>query len=74
MRTQFHKTTLVGELVVAAFDKAAQYTTDPEEVARLATRAVTHMLRSARRTRTSTPPSPLIARAEASAPTDGDSS
>lgn len=49
MRTNVHPTAQLGELVVAAFDKAAQYSTDPREVARLATRAVMHMLRRARR-------------------------
>jgi hypothetical protein len=45
MKTTVHKTAQLGDLVVAAFDKAAQYSTDPREVSRLATRAVMHMLR-----------------------------
>lgn len=48
MRTTVDKTAQLGELVVAAFDKAAQYSTDPREVSRLATRAVMHMLWRAR--------------------------
>jgi hypothetical protein len=48
MRTN-HKTAQLGELVVAAFDEAAQYSTDSPEVSRLATRAVMHMLRRARK-------------------------
>ena len=48
MRTRIHKTAQLGELVVAVFDEAARYGTDPEEVSRIATRAVMHMLRRAR--------------------------
>ena len=47
MRTNVYKTAEIGDLVVAAFDKAAQYSTDPREVSRLATRAVMRMLRRA---------------------------
>ena len=65
MRTNVHKTALLGELVVIAFDKAAHYSTDPREVSRLATQAVMHMLRRARRT--STPPPPPITCTKASA-------
>ena len=50
MRTHNHKTAELGELVAAVFDKAALYSTDPEEVSRLATRAVMHLLRRSRRT------------------------
>jgi hypothetical protein len=46
-KTKFHKTASLGELVVAAFDKAARYSANPTKVARLATAAVTHMLRRA---------------------------
>lgn len=49
MRTNVPGTAQLGELVVAAFDAAAQYSTDPPEVSRLATRVVTHVLRRARR-------------------------
>jgi hypothetical protein len=48
MRTRAQKTAQLGELVVAVFDEAAQYGTDPDEVSRMATRAVLHMLRRAR--------------------------
>jgi len=46
---------LLGDLIEAAFDKAAQYSADPEVVSHLATSAVTRMLRRARKT--SAPPS-----------------
>ena len=49
MRTMDHTTVQIGQLIAAAFDEAAKYTTDPREVSRLATRAVTRMLRRARR-------------------------
>jgi hypothetical protein len=49
MTTHLHKTTELGELVAIAFDHAARYSTDPREVSRLATQAVTRMLRHARR-------------------------
>ena len=39
----------LGELVLAAFDEAAHYSSDPREVSRLATWAVANMLRRARR-------------------------
>lgn len=52
MRAHIHKTAQLGELIVAAFDEAAGYSADPQEVSRLATRAVLHMLRRARRTST----------------------
>jgi hypothetical protein len=55
MRTQVHKTVQFGELVVAVFDEAAQYSTDPEEVSRLATTAVKDMLERARSFRDGTP-------------------
>jgi len=52
MKTKLHKprlqmTASLGEVVVAAFDKAARYSANPSRVARLATAAVTHMLRRA---------------------------
>ena len=49
MRTDVHKTVQLGELVVAAFDKAAQVSTDPQEVSRLATRMLTRILQRARK-------------------------
>jgi hypothetical protein len=39
----------LGDLIVAAFDEAAQFTTDPAEASQLATRAVTHILERTRR-------------------------
>ena len=49
MRTNIHKTVELGDLVVAVFDAAARYSTDPREVSRLATKAVKLMLRRARK-------------------------
>jgi hypothetical protein len=43
-----HKTAQLGDLIVAAFEEAAHYSTDPKEVSRLATMAVMHMWRRAR--------------------------
>jgi len=50
MGTHVQKTVQLGELVLEAFDNAARYSADPQEVSRLATQAVVHMLRRARRT------------------------
>jgi len=50
MRTHIHNTVQLGELVAAVFDSAAEHGGNPEEVSRLATSAVTYMLRHARRT------------------------
>lgn len=44
-----HRTTPFGELVVAVFDKATQYSTDPHKVSRMATRAVANIVRRARK-------------------------
>ena len=49
MKTTLQTTVSLGELVVAAFDKAARYSANPRKVARLATAAVTSMLRRAGR-------------------------
>jgi len=49
MNTPFRKTAQLGDVVVAAFDSAALYSTDPREVSRLATQAVAHLLHHARR-------------------------
>lgn len=49
MKNHAPRTTQIGELVAAAFDVAARYSTDPREVSRLATRVVSHMLRHGRR-------------------------
>ncbi len=42
-------TAQLGELVVAAFEGAADHSSDPREAARLASVVVIHMLRHARR-------------------------
>jgi hypothetical protein len=39
----------LGDLIVAAFDEAAHFSSDPVEVSQLATRAVTHILERTRR-------------------------
>jgi hypothetical protein len=44
MKNQTRKTVPLGELILAVFDRAAQYSTNPQEVSRLATQAVSHML------------------------------
>jgi hypothetical protein len=44
VKTQVRKTIPLGELILAVFDKAAQYSSDPREVSRLATQTVAHML------------------------------
>jgi phage shock protein A len=54
MMMTVYKTVQFGELVVAAFDEAAQHSSDPREVSRLATRALKHTLRRARKTSRST--------------------
>jgi hypothetical protein len=56
MTTRVHKTVQLGELIAAAFDEAARHSSDPREVSRMATRAVSGMLRRARATSTSPPP------------------
>lgn len=48
MTTNHQETAQLGELVAATFDEAAQYSSDPREVARLATQSVSKMLRRAR--------------------------
>jgi hypothetical protein len=65
MRANVCKTVKLGELVVAAFDMAGQYSTDPQEVSRLATRAVMQLLQRA--WKTSLPPSTPAAYVETSA-------
>jgi hypothetical protein len=49
MTTTARKTALLGDLVAAAFDGAARYSTHPEEISRLAAAAVMHTLRHASR-------------------------
>jgi hypothetical protein len=43
-RAQIPKTVALGELILAVFDKAAEYSADPREVSRLATQTISHML------------------------------
>jgi hypothetical protein len=50
MRTNVHKTVQLGELVAAALDWAAQHSSDPRVVSLVATKAVMHLLRRARKT------------------------
>lgn len=50
MTTNIHQTVQIGDLIVAAFDVAAKYSTDSREISRLATRAVIRMLRNPRKT------------------------
>ena len=44
MNTNVHMTAPLGELITAAFDGAALYSTDPREVSHLATAAVMNLL------------------------------
>jgi len=55
--TKVHQTAEFGDLVVTAFDSAAQCSADPAEVSCLARQMVMHVLRHAQRTvaRTSPP-------------------
>jgi hypothetical protein len=46
MMTNTHEVLRLGDLVVAVFDAAAHYSSDPKEVSRLATLTVMHMLRA----------------------------
>lgn len=49
MRTRRQGTAQLGDVVAAAFDAAARYTSDPRKVAQLAARVVGQMRRPARR-------------------------
>lgn len=49
-RTPSHETRLLGDLVVTAYDMAAQDSDDPSEVSRVAANAVMRLLRRARPT------------------------
>jgi len=44
VKTTTPKTARLGELIAAVFDEAARYSTDPREVSRLATCAVSHLM------------------------------
>jgi hypothetical protein len=48
LETRSQTTAQLGELVVAAFDKAGDYSANQREVAQMATRVVIHMLRHMR--------------------------
>ena len=48
MTTSAYGTVQLGDLIAAVFDEAARCSTDPKQVARLATRAVQHLLRHSR--------------------------
>ena len=50
MSTDPHPTVQLGDLVAVAFDWAAQSSSDPRNVPLLATKAVEHLLRRARKT------------------------
>jgi hypothetical protein len=57
MRTHNHEIIRLGDLVVAVFDEAALYSSDPKEVSRLAIQTLRHLLPSARRILAPPPPS-----------------
>ena len=60
MSTKTHTTARFGNLVVVAFDWAAQCSSDPRGIPILATKAVTYLLRHYRKTSPSRPaPVPL---------------
>jgi hypothetical protein len=44
-----HNTVQLGDLVVAAFDEAAHWSSDPREVSRLATGVVRYVIRCSRK-------------------------
>ena len=44
MKTHTHKRAELGDLVVAAYDEALRYSTDPREVSQLANKVVLHLL------------------------------
>ena len=44
MKIQTPKTVALGELILAVYDKAAEYSADPQEVSRLATQTLSHIL------------------------------
>jgi len=58
MRTHVQKSAQLGELVVAVYDQAARFSTDPREVSRLATLAIAHLLRRAQKISMSPVPAP----------------
>ena len=46
MKAYVHKRAELGDLIVAAYDEAARYTTDPREVSRLANEVVLRLLQA----------------------------
>jgi hypothetical protein len=60
MRAALRKTAELGEVVAAAFDRAADYSTNPQEVSRLVTRAIALMMRTRRPRTTSSRWPPLF--------------
>jgi hypothetical protein len=48
MRARNQQTASLGQLVAAAFDEASRYSTDPDEVARLATEVVAQLRKRSR--------------------------
>ncbi len=60
MRTQIPKTVPLGELILTVFDKAAQYSADPQEISRLATQTVSHMLWHTPRLKTAPQPCTMV--------------
>ena len=59
MTADLRKTAELGEVVAAAFDKAADYSTNPRKVSQLVTRAVA-LMRRTQRTRTTSSRWPLF--------------
>jgi len=53
MKADLRKTAELGEVVAAAFDRAAHYSTNPRKVSRLVTQAVALMRRNQRTQMTS---------------------
>jgi hypothetical protein len=60
MRANAYKMIRLGDMIVAAFDEAAHYSSDPREVSRLATQMVKDLLRTARRALAPLSPSDCI--------------
>lgn len=61
MMTNVQKTMPLGELVTAAFDKAARDSNDPREVSRMATQALSRMLQRGLKTYISHSPPTICA-------------
>jgi hypothetical protein len=50
MTTTIHRTVNLGDVVVAAFDEASHWASEPAEISRLATRTVRQILKLNRKT------------------------